>query len=170
MTHREDPTGDELVGSNIAAVEQVDVLTASSSPSGDSASRQQAHPAPGTYQRSTMPEVMILGLAGIAFVVALFILLWSGFNDAIGSQAGLLVGSFVLTSGFLVMSWALYRRALSEQDTAVTLDRERRQETAALDRLNREEAAKQAQLERDEQSRQAGQRTGSETACLCAAH
>ena len=53
------------------------------------------------------------------------------------------------------MSWALYRRALSEQDTAVTLDRERRQETAALDRLNREEAAKQAQLERDEQSRQA---------------
>ena len=117
-------------------MEQVDVLTASSSPSGDSASRQQAHPAPGTYQRSTMPEVMILGLAGIAFVVALFILLWSGFNDAIGSQAGLLVGSFVLTSGFLVMSWALYRRALSEQDTAVTLDRERRQETAALDRLN----------------------------------
>ena len=48
MTHREDPTGDELVGSNIAAVEQVDVLTASSSPSDDSASRQQAHPAPGT--------------------------------------------------------------------------------------------------------------------------
>ena len=157
MTHREDPTGDEPVGSNIAAVEQVDGLTASSSPSGDSASHQQAHPAPGTYQRSTMPEVMILGLAGIAFVVALFILLWSGFNDAIGSQAGLLVGSFVLTSGFLVMSWALYRRALSEQDTAVTLDRERRQETAALDRLNREEAAKQAQLERDEQSRQAGE-------------
>ena len=94
MTHREDPTGDEPVGSNIAAVEQVDGLTASSSPSGDSASRQQVHPAPGTYQRSTMPEVMILGLAGIAFVVALFILLWSGFNDAIGSQAGLLVGSF----------------------------------------------------------------------------
>ena len=46
MTHREDPTGDELVGSNIAAVEQVDVLTASSSPSVRAASKRTPPPAP----------------------------------------------------------------------------------------------------------------------------